>query len=148
VLGLLWAFAWLALGGVAGFPMISEFTPVRQRSAMLAITNSIWTTAGVFAPYLTGRLIESGATAEQRYEHRSVICCVITSVCGAIGLVFLRPEVEPMKFSGVGAGSHPRGSLAREVGHSRQTAIAAIYGAKSLKSDFGRGLDRSHTHDE
>jgi MFS transporter, ACS family, D-galactonate transporter len=134
--------------GVAGFPIISEFTPVRQRSAMLAITNSIWTTAGLFAPYLTGRLIESGATTEQGYEHGFVICGVITSVCGAIGLVFLRPEAELMKFSGVGAGSHPRGSFAREVGHSRQTAIAAICSAKSLKSDFGRGLDRNHTHDE
>jgi len=110
--------------GVTGFPIVSEFTPVRQRSAMLAITNSIWTTAGVIAPYLMGRLIESGATATQGYEHGFVICGVITSVCGAIGLVFLRPEAELMKFSRVGAGSLPV-SVASEVGHSGQTAIAA-----------------------
>jgi MFS transporter, ACS family, D-galactonate transporter len=106
-----------AMIGVTGLPMIGEFTPVQQRGAMLAITNSIWTIAGVIAPYVMGRVIEGGATAAQGYEHGFVICGVIASACGAIGLIFLRPEAELIKFSD--DPSHPRPGVARKVGRGR-----------------------------
>jgi MFS transporter, ACS family, D-galactonate transporter len=101
---------------VLSMPMIGEFTPVRQRGAMLAITNSIWTAAGAIAPYVMGRTIEGGATAAQGYEHGFFVCGIVTSVCGAIGLIFLRPQAELIKFSRVDGGSPRRGSVAREIG--------------------------------
>jgi MFS family permease len=96
---------------VLGHPMISEFTPVRQRGAMLAITNSIWSTAGVIAPYLMGRIIEGGATAAQGYEYGFVVCGVVTSVSGLVGLIFLRPDSERRRF-GVDAPKSSVGGLA------------------------------------
>jgi MFS family permease len=101
---------------VLGHPMIAEFTPVPQRGAMLAITNSIWTAAGVLVPYVMGRVIEGGATVAQGYEHGFIICGVITSACGVVGLIFLRPEGELRKFS-----SGARGSLA--VTHVAQRVV-------------------------
>ena len=98
---------------VLGHPMIAEFTPAPQRGAMLAITNSIWTAAGVLVPYVMGHVIERGATVAQGYEHGFVICGVIVSACGVISLIFLRPEAELRKFS---SGAH--GSIAVQASSS------------------------------
>lgn len=80
-------------------PMISEFTPVRQRGAMLAITNAVLTLAGIIAPYLMGRVVEVGRSAAEGYEHGFVISGCVAFVGGVIGMVFLRPETELARFS-------------------------------------------------
>jgi hypothetical protein len=72
---------------------------------MLAITNSIWTAAGVLVPYVMGRVIEGGATVAQGYERGFIISGVITSACGVISLIFLRPEAELKKISSGARGS-------------------------------------------
>jgi MFS transporter, ACS family, D-galactonate transporter len=104
-----------AMIGVTGLPIIGEFTPVQQRGAMLAITNSIWTTAGVIAPYVMGRVIEGGATAAQGYEHGFVVCGVISSVGGILGLIFLRPETELKKLGRFAEEPLPREGVAPEI---------------------------------
>jgi hypothetical protein len=57
--------------------------------------------------------IEGGATVAQGYEHGFVICGVITSACGVISLILLRPEAELRKFS-----SGARGSIAVQASSS------------------------------
>ena len=69
---------------VMGHAMLSEFTPVPQRGAMLAITNSVWTGA---------------ATAAEGYQQGFVLCGVVTLIGGLIGLVFLRPGTEVSRFA-------------------------------------------------
>jgi MFS transporter, ACS family, D-galactonate transporter len=84
---------------VMGHAMLSEFTPVPQRGAMLAITNSVWTLAGLLAPYLMGQVIEGAATAAEGYQQGFVLCGVVTLIGGLIGLVFLRPGTEVSRFA-------------------------------------------------
>ena len=91
--------------------MLSEFTPVPQRGAMLAITNAVWTLAGLLAPYLMGRVIEGAATAAEGYQQGFVLCGAVTLIGGLIGLMFLRPEAEVARFaSGHGPALAPAGS--------------------------------------
>jgi ACS family D-galactonate transporter-like MFS transporter len=84
---------------VMGHAMMSEFTPVPQRGAMLAITNAVWTLAGVAAPYLMGRVIEGAASAAEGYHQGFALCGAITLAGGVIGVLFLRPETEAARFA-------------------------------------------------
>jgi hypothetical protein len=71
--------------------MLSEFTPVPQRGAMLAITNAVWTLAGLPAPYLKGWVIEGAATAAEGYQRGFALSGAMTLIGGRIGLAFSRP---------------------------------------------------------
>ena len=85
---------------VMGHAMVSEFTPLPQRGAMLGINNAIATSAGVIGPYVMGSVVQgAGATPAQGYAHGFFICGVVALVCGAIGMVFLRPQSEVARFA-------------------------------------------------
>ncbi len=43
-------------------PMLSEFTPVSQRGAIIAIYGALYTLAGILAPYVMGNVIQGAAT--------------------------------------------------------------------------------------
>ena len=76
-------------------PMIvSELTPQPQRAAMLAITTSFVTLAGVLSPLIMGSLIEDAATANAGYEKGYVILGGLLLAGGIIGLLFIRPEAD------------------------------------------------------
>ena len=46
-------------------PMLSEFTPVSQRGAIIAIYGALYTLAGIIAPYVMGNVIQSaGGTVD------------------------------------------------------------------------------------
>lgn len=76
-------------------PMIvSELTPQPQRAAMLAITTSIITLAGVIAPFAMGAVIQHAATPVAGYEDSYVILGGLLLVGGIIGLLFIRPEAD------------------------------------------------------
>jgi MFS transporter, ACS family, D-galactonate transporter len=98
---------------ILGHPMISEFTPPPQRGAMLAITNAVWTLAGVIAPYMMGHVIEAGGGTAHAYERGFVICGLVALTAGIFGMVFLRPEAETARlrqWQTVTAASGPRPS--------------------------------------
>lgn len=76
-------------------PMIvSELTPQPQRAAMLAITTSVVTLAGVIAPLVMGAMIQKAATPMAGYEEGYVILGCLMLAGGVIGLLFIRPEVD------------------------------------------------------
>jgi MFS family permease len=76
-------------------PMIvSELTPQPQRAAMLAITSSIITLAGVIAPFAMGAVIQHAGTPVAGYERGYVILGGLLLVGGIIGLLFIRPEAD------------------------------------------------------
>src|SRR5476651_2243568 len=76
-------------------PMIvSELTPQPQRAAMLAITTSFVTLAGVLSPMIMGSIIEDAATPNAGYEKGYVILGALLLAGGIIGLLFIRPEVD------------------------------------------------------
>ncbi len=93
--------AFLVFGSAIGstiyvvLPMIvSELTPQPQRAAMLAITTSFVTLAGVLSPLIMGSLIEGAATANGGYERGYVILGGLLLAGGIIGLLFIRPEAD------------------------------------------------------
>lgn len=76
-------------------PMIvSELTPQPQRAAMLAITNSFVTVAGVLAPLVMGNIIQGAATPIAGYEKGYMIMGLLMITGGLIGVLFIRPEAD------------------------------------------------------
>jgi len=76
-------------------PMIvSELTPQPQRAAMLAITTSIVTLAGVLAPLAMGAVVQNAATPMAGYERGYFILGGLLVAGGLIGLLFIRPEAD------------------------------------------------------
>jgi MFS transporter, ACS family, D-galactonate transporter len=91
--------AMVVVGGAIGstiyvvVPMIvSELTPQPQRAAMLAITTSVVTLAGVLAPLVMGAMVQNAATPMLGYERGYVVLGGLLIAGGLIGLVFIRPE--------------------------------------------------------
>lgn len=85
---------------VVGHAIVSEITPVPQRGAMLAITNSIWTLAGLIGPYVMGSVVQqAGISPASGYDRGFFICGAVAAVCGLLGVLFLRPEKEISRFS-------------------------------------------------
>ena len=75
-------------------PMISEFTPVSQRGAVISIYGAIYTLAGILAPLVTGSLIQRASSIAEGYMTGFTINAVILIVSGLSGLLLLWPNTE------------------------------------------------------
>jgi MFS family permease len=90
----------VAGGGLTGSiyvvcaPMLSEFTPVSQRGAILAIYGAIYTLAGIIAPYVMGSVIQHSATMLDGYLAGYTINAAIMAASGVLGLLLLWPNSE------------------------------------------------------
>jgi MFS family permease len=71
--------------------MISEFTPILQRGAAIAIFGAIYSLAGVIAPYANGSVIEGAATALDGYQTGYLICAAMQVAGGLCGLALMWP---------------------------------------------------------
>jgi MFS family permease len=75
-------------------PMISEFTPMLQRGAVIAIFGAIYTLAGVIAPYANGSVIEGAATVLDGYQTGYLICAGMQVAGGICGLFLMWPAAD------------------------------------------------------
>jgi len=75
-------------------PMISEFTPVSQRSAVISIYGAIYTLAGILAPAVMGNMIQRASGLIDGYMTGFTINAVILVVSGLLGLLLLWPNTE------------------------------------------------------
>ena len=75
-------------------PMISEFAPVSQRSAVISIYGAIYTLAGILAPWVMGNVIQRAAGLIDGYMTGFTINAVILVVSGLLGLLLLWPNTE------------------------------------------------------
>jgi MFS family permease len=96
-----WTIAVLVIGpGLSGSiyvvcaPMISEFTPVSQRGAVIAIYGAIYTLAGIIAPSVMGSVVQRAAVPLDGYMTGFTINAVILVVSGLLGLLLLWPNTE------------------------------------------------------
>jgi hypothetical protein len=79
--------------------VVAEITPAAQRSSILAIGTAISTSAGLIAPYVMGRIIESAANPLAGYYAGYAICGVIMLSGGAIGMALIRPDREAERWA-------------------------------------------------
>lgn len=81
-------------------PMISEFTPVSQRGAVIAIYGAVYTLAGIIAPAVMGSTIQHSASLLEGYFTGFSINAVIMVVSGLLGLLLLWPNTERARLTG------------------------------------------------
>ena len=72
-------------------PMISEFTPIAQRGAVIAIFGAIYTLAGVIAPLANGSMIENASSVLQGYQTGYMVSGSIQVAGGIAGLLLMWP---------------------------------------------------------
>jgi MFS family permease len=75
-------------------PMISEFTPIAQRAAVIAIFGAIYTLAGIIAPYVSGSLIEGAPSLLQGYQTGYMVCAAMQIAGGIAGLLLMWPAAD------------------------------------------------------
>ena len=75
-------------------PMLSEFTPVSQRGAVIAIYGALYTLAGIVAPWVMGKVIQQAATLLDGYMTGFTINAAILIASGLLGLALLWPNTE------------------------------------------------------
>jgi MFS family permease len=81
-------------------PMISEFTPVSQRGAVISIYGAIYTFAGIIAPKVMGSVIQGAPTLLDGYMTGFTINAVILITSGLLGLLLLWPNTERARLIG------------------------------------------------
>jgi MFS family permease len=81
-------------------PMISEFTPVSQRGAVIAIYGAIYTLAGILAPAVMGSVIQRAGGMLDGYMTGFTINAVILIASGVLGLLLLWPNTERARLTG------------------------------------------------
>jgi MFS family permease len=75
-------------------PMISEFTPVSQRGAVISIYGALYTLAGIAAPVVMGSVIQRAGNMIDGYMTGFTINGVIMIISGLLGLLLLWPNTE------------------------------------------------------
>jgi MFS family permease len=89
-------------------PMLSEFTPVSQRGAILAIYGAIYTFAGIIAPYVMGNIIQGSANMLDGYMKGFTINACVMIASGVAGLLLLWPNTERARLMGSEAAQQPK----------------------------------------
>jgi len=80
-------------------PMLSEFTPVSQRGAVIAIYGALYTLAGIVAPSVMGSVIQRAGNMVDGYMTGYTINAVIMVGSGLLGLALLRPNTEKARLA-------------------------------------------------
>lgn len=82
--------------------LVAEVAPVARRGALLAITNSIFTTAGLIGPVAMGKLL--GAAGDARgYEIGFAVTGVLLLIVGTTGFTLIDPQRSKRRMEGAPA---------------------------------------------
>ncbi|MEV5540870.1 MFS transporter [Saccharopolyspora shandongensis] len=95
------AFSLGAIVFAIGSTVNSEISPTRQRGAVLSIYTAAATTAGLIAPYVTGRIIETAATPATGYTIGFTAAGALLLLGGLLAALIVRPERDARRL-GVG----------------------------------------------
>jgi MFS transporter, ACS family, D-galactonate transporter len=82
-----------------GTTLIGEISPASQRGAMLGITNSIHTLAGLCAPFLMGLLVDIDADPIAGFRTGYLYAGVLVAILGALAAVLIDPEADLLHFN-------------------------------------------------
>ena len=82
-----------------GTTLIGEISPASQRGAMLGITNSIHTLAGLCAPFLMGLLVDIDADPIAGFRTGYLYAGVLVALLGALAVGLIDPEADLLHFN-------------------------------------------------
>ena len=82
-----------------GSALIGEITPAAQRGAMLGITNSVHTLAGLAAPVIMGHIIDACASPAIGFRVGYVTNGIMVVIFGSIAAVLINPQADRIRFA-------------------------------------------------
>jgi MFS family permease len=77
-----------------GSTLIGEITPVLQRGAMLGITNSIHTLAGLCAPLVMGLIVDVGRDPQSGFRSGFLTAGALISTLGVLAALLINPQTD------------------------------------------------------
>jgi MFS transporter, ACS family, D-galactonate transporter len=81
-----------------GATLIGEISPAPQRGAMLGVTNSIHTLAGLCAPVVMGFLVDIDANAAAGFRTGYVYAGILVALLGLLAAILIDPEADLLRF--------------------------------------------------
>jgi MFS transporter, ACS family, D-galactonate transporter len=81
-----------------GPALMGEISPASQRGAVLGVSNSIHTLAGVCAPLVMGRIVDINATSGEGFRTGYLYVGVLVAVLGAAAALMINPEYDLRRF--------------------------------------------------
>jgi MFS family permease len=81
-----------------GTTLIGEISPTTQRGAMLGITNSIHTLAGLCAPLVMGLLVDINSDPAAGFRAGYLYAGVFVALLGGAAAVLINPEADLRHF--------------------------------------------------
>jgi len=81
-----------------GSTLIGEISPASQRGAMLGITNSIQTLAGLCAPYTMGLIVDINVDPVEGFRAGYVYAGSFVAALGLLAAILINPERDLMRF--------------------------------------------------
>jgi MFS family permease len=93
-----------------GSTLIGEIAPASQRGAMLGITNSIHTLAGLCAPFAMGLIVDIGLDPVEGFRTGFVYAGTLVGVLGLLAAALINPEYDLMRFRRLGLANQPDGA--------------------------------------
>jgi MFS family permease len=92
------SFAVCSITFAMGPTLVGEISPVKQRGAMLGISNALFSTAGLIAPWLMGHIVDVGANPAQGFRDGFLLAGVLILAGGAIAMALISPEDDLARF--------------------------------------------------
>jgi MFS family permease len=92
------AFSICGLTYALGPTLVGEISPVRQRGAMLGISNGIFSTAGLVAPWLMGHIVDVGANPAQGFRDGFMLAGLLVAIGGLVAMLLINPERDLARF--------------------------------------------------
>ncbi|MDA3642781.1 MFS transporter [Saccharopolyspora indica] len=96
------AFSIGAVKFAIGQTINAEITPPAQRGAVLSMTVGLVTLAGLAAPYVTGRIVESAADPATGFAIAFAIPGTLMLIGGLLAFAFVRPERDARRIAAHG----------------------------------------------
>lgn len=81
-----------------GPTLIGEITPAGQRGAILGISNALFSTAGLVAPWVIGRVVDAGASVSQGFRHAFMYSGMLIVICALLATVLIHPKRDIARF--------------------------------------------------
>ena len=82
-----------------GSTLIGEISPAAQRGALLGMTNSIHTLAGLCAPLVMGLVVDVGANPETGFRTGYLYAGTLVAVLGLVAAILIDPRADLRRFA-------------------------------------------------